>query len=68
MPAIDKIDPPVVENDHVQPAPRDRPDGPPIVTDDTARQGPPGRRVLYVLIIGTLGAFLLMALAYLWFS
>jgi len=68
MPTIDKIDPPIIEEDHVRPAPRDGRGDPPIVTDDTARQGPPGYRVLYVLIFGTLGAFGLMALAYLWFS
>ena len=64
MPTIDRIDPPVIEPDHVQPAPRDGRGEAPVVTGDTARQGPSGRRVLYVLVLGMLGAFVLMALAY----
>jgi hypothetical protein len=42
---------PVVEADNMRAPPLYRPDGPPqIVTSDTARQGPKGRRVLVVLI------------------
>lgn len=60
MPILDKIDPPVVEPDNVQPQPRNSPDKAPVVTGDTARQGPPGSRVLYVLVIGIVGAIVLM--------
>lgn len=42
----------IVEDDNIRPPPHYRPDGPPqIVTADTARQGPKGRRVLTVLIV-----------------
>ena len=43
----------IIENDHSQPAPRDRPPDPDtrmVETDDSARQGPLGRPVLMVLI------------------
>ena len=40
-----------IEDDHMQPPPHYREDGPPqIITADTARQGPSGRRVLLVLL------------------
>jgi hypothetical protein len=43
---------PVVEADNIRAPPHYRPGGPPqIVTSDTARQGPKGRRVLVVLIV-----------------
>jgi hypothetical protein len=39
------------EDDHIRPPPHYRPDGPPqIITGDTARQAPSGRRVLVMLI------------------
>ena len=43
---------PVVEADNIRSPPHYRLGGPPqIVTSDTARQGPKGRRVLVVLIV-----------------
>ena len=40
-----------VEEDNIQPPPHYHPeDGPQIITADTARQGPRGRRVLIVLV------------------
>jgi len=43
---------PVVETDNIRAPPHYRPGRPPqIVTSDTARQGPKGRRVLVVLIV-----------------
>jgi hypothetical protein len=64
MSALDKIDPPVVENDRVQGQPPQGRGDHPVITGDTARQGPAGSRVLYVTIFGTVGAFILMAIAY----
>jgi hypothetical protein len=64
MSALDKIDPPVVENDRVQAQPSQGRGDHPVVTGDTARQGPAGSRVLYVTIFGTVGAFILMAIAF----
>jgi hypothetical protein len=48
---------PLIENDHRQPAPRDRPADPGtriIERDDSARQGPLGRPVLMVLVAALL--------------
>jgi len=46
----------VVEEDNISPPPHYRSDGPPqVVTSDTARQGPLGRRVFFVLA-GSLAA------------
>jgi hypothetical protein len=43
----------VVEEDNITPPPHYRPDGAPqVVTSDTARQGPRGTRVFYVLAGG----------------
>jgi hypothetical protein len=40
-----------VEDDNIRPPPHYYPDGPPqVVTADTARQGPKGRRVLAILV------------------
>lgn len=50
----------VVERDNVQPPPRHTDAHPAVVTTDTARQAPRGKRVLYVL--GT--ALALIALAF----
>jgi hypothetical protein len=64
MSALDKIDPPVIETDKVQGQPSQGRGDHPVVTGDTARQGPSGSRVLYVTIFGTVGAFILMAIAF----
>jgi hypothetical protein len=41
----------VVEDDNIQQPPHYRPDGPPqVLTADTVRQAPAGRRVLLVLV------------------
>jgi hypothetical protein len=41
-----------VEDDNLRPSPPYRPEGPPqIVTADTARQGPLGKRALVVLLV-----------------
>ena len=64
MSGLDKIDPPVVEHDQVQPQPAQGRGDHPVVTGDTARQGPAGSRVLYVTLLGTVGAFILLAIAY----
>jgi hypothetical protein len=46
---------PVIEVDNIREPPHYRPGGPPqIITSDTARQGPKGRRVLVVLIVSLL--------------
>ncbi|MGJ4860055.1 hypothetical protein AB4037_04155 [Labrys sp. KB_33_2] len=55
---------PTIEKDNVQPAPRDGRDTQNI-TADTVRQGPAGWRVLYVLVVGTVGAALACLVAYL---
>ncbi|CAM5765420.1 hypothetical protein LMIY3S_01477 [Labrys miyagiensis] len=47
-----------VEKDKVQPAPREGREEPVRITADTARQGPDGHRVLYVLLGGFVGAAL----------
>ncbi len=50
----------VVEPDATRAAPRHTDAHPAVVTSDSARQGPRGTRVLYVLLIGlTLGLVLL---------
>jgi len=50
----------VVERDNVQPPPRHTDAHPAVVTGDTARQAPRGKRVLYVLAT----ALVLIALAF----
>ncbi|MDQ0391484.1 hypothetical protein [Labrys monachus] len=58
---------PTIEEDKVQPAPPEGRD-PVTITADTARQGPAGWRVLYVLVGGTVGAAVACFLAYaIWF-
>ena len=42
----------VVERDKVQPPPRHSDAHPAVVTSDTARQAPRGKRVLWVLLVG----------------
>lgn len=64
MSTLDKIDPPVVEPDRMEPQPPEGRGAHPTVTADTARQGPAGFRVLWVLLVGVVGAFLLLAIAY----
>ncbi len=56
-----------VEPDKVQSAPRDGRD-PVRVTADTARQGPDGHRVLYVLLGGLVGAALAWMVLYAFWS
>ena len=68
MSTLDKIDPPVVEPDRVQPQPPQGRGEHPVVTGDTARQGPGGSRVLMVMLFGTIGAFVLMAIVYAFFA
>ena len=49
---MDPITERVVEDDNIRPPPHYRPDGPPqVITADTARQGPSGKRVLVVLVV-----------------
>jgi hypothetical protein len=67
MSTLDKIDPPVVEPDNVEPQPRQGRGESPTITGDTARQGPKGSRILYVLIAGAIGAFIAMALIWAYF-
>jgi hypothetical protein len=64
MGALDKIDPPIVEPDNVEPQPPEGRGDHPTVTADTARGGPPGTRVLVVLAVGAIGAFVLLAIIY----
>ncbi len=56
-----------VEPDKVQPAPREGRD-PVRVTGDTARQGPDGHRMLYVLLGGLVGAVLACFMLYAFWS
>jgi hypothetical protein len=42
----------VVERDNIQPPPRHTDAHPAVVTGDTARQAPRGKRVLFVLVAG----------------
>jgi len=60
----DKLDDRVVEEDNVQPAPPQGRGDHPTITGDTARQGPAGRRVLYVLGVGFVGALVALMIAY----
>jgi hypothetical protein len=66
--AIDRIDPPVIEPDNVLPQPPEGRGESPTLTSDTARQGPSGSRIIYIVAIGTIGAFVLMGIAYLFFA
>ncbi len=50
----------VVERDNIQPPPRHSDAHPAVVTSDSARQAPRGKRVLYVLLT----ALLLIAIAF----
>ena len=54
----------VVEPDNVQPQPAQGRGEHPTLTSDTARQGPPGRRVLLVLTLSVLGAAVVLALIF----
>ena len=60
MSILNKIDPPVVEPDRMQSQPVNARDKAPVVTADTARQGPKGSRILLVVICGVVGAFVIM--------
>jgi len=54
-----------VELDNIQPPPHYHPEtGPQIITADTARQGPLGRRVFVVLVCGIVAVCLGFALVY----
>jgi len=66
--AIDRIDPPVIEPDNVQPQPPGGRGESPVLTSDTARQGPEGSRILYIVAIGTVGAIIAMGIAYIFFA
>lgn len=56
----------IVENDRMRAPSPYHPDlGAQIVTDDTVRQGPLGRRNLWIVAVGTIGAFLACAAIYL---
>ena len=66
--ALDKIDPPIIEPDTMQAQPPQGRGEHPTITGDTARQGPAGTRILYVLGIGIVGAALLMAIAFSFFA
>ena len=68
MSTLDKIDPPIVESDTMQPQPPQGRGDHPTLTADTARQGPAGRRILYVLALGVAGAAFVMAIAYTFFA
>jgi hypothetical protein len=54
-----------IEEDNIRPPPHYHEDGPPqVITSDTGRQGPLGRRVLVVLVIALIAtgiAWLLVA-------
>jgi hypothetical protein len=54
-----------IEEDNIQPPPHYHEDGPPqVITSDTARQGPLGRRALVVLVVALIAtsvAWLLVA-------
>lgn len=57
---------PTVEEDRVVQPPKYNPDkGAQVVTGDTARQGPAGERGLSVMLISTIGAIVVLALAFL---
>jgi hypothetical protein len=68
MSTLGKVDPPIVEEDDMQPQPRHGRGEGPALTGDTARQGPLGSRVLYVTVFGTIGAFVLLAIAFFIFA
>ncbi len=58
--------PDVIERDNIRQPPHYHPDGPPqVLTSDTARQAPPGRRILWVMATGLIGAIVFCAIAYL---
>lgn len=47
---------PEIEDDNIRPPPHYRPEeGAQIVTSDTVRQGPAGRRVLIMLVVSLVG-------------
>jgi hypothetical protein len=68
MATLDKIDPPIVEPDNVQPQPPQGRGESPTLTSDTARQGPKGSRVVTVLVTSLIGAVVLMAIVYAFFA
>ncbi len=54
----------VIEPDSTQAAPRHTENHPAVVTGDSARQGPRGTRVLYVLTIGLALGLVLLGVVY----
>ena len=52
----------ILEPDNIQTPPRYTGDRPQVLTSDTARQGPAGRPVLFVLVASLLGAVLVLGL------
>lgn len=60
--------PDTIENDSMRKPPAYNPDkGAQVLTGDTARQGPAGKRGLTVMVTSTIGAIVIMALAFLVF-
>lgn len=56
--------PTTVENDSVKTPPPYQPEkGAQVVTGDTPRQGPAGTRGLIIMVVSTIGAFVVCALA-----
>jgi hypothetical protein len=48
-----------IEDDNIVQPPHYREDGPPqVITSDTARQGPLGKRVLLILLMSLIGALI----------
>jgi hypothetical protein len=68
MATLDKLDPPIVEPDNVQPQPPQGRGESPTLTSDTARQGPKGQRVVYIMVSSLIGAIVLMAIVYAFFA
>ena len=64
MSTLRKSDTQVVENDNVEPQPPQGRGEHPTLNADTARQGPRGTRVFFVLALGLIGAAVLLAVVY----
>ena len=64
MSTVRKSETQVIENDNVEPQPPQGRGDHPTLNADTARQGPRGTRVFLVLLLGVIGAFVLLAIAY----
>ncbi|SFD30930.1 hypothetical protein SAMN05428997_12421 [Bosea sp. CRIB-10] len=57
-----------IEPDHNQPPPHHSDAHPARITTDSSRQGPQGKRILYVLVGTVFGSIIIVGAIFVWFA